>query len=124
MLDKKFFNKKVDYFWEYEYSFGEYFLKSIFGDKYKTKYSKEGNGIYNLIYGEDGKIYEVKFKKALKKIVPDDLLSRNTYQNTIMEKIAENIKGEYEISKNKFMTFNLGNFIAKIEIVRKMKEPV
>ena len=38
-MKEKFFNKKVDYFWEFEYPFGEVFLKEIFQDSYKRKYS-------------------------------------------------------------------------------------
>ena len=63
-MKEKFLNKKVDYFWEYDYAFGEYFLKELFGDAYKRKYSTEGNGIYNLVYGSDGKIYDLKLTKT------------------------------------------------------------
>ena len=45
---EKVFNKPVDYFWEYDYKFGE-FLKKIFPNTYQRKYSMTGNGIYNLV---------------------------------------------------------------------------
>ena len=49
----------LEYFWETEYRFGE-FLKELFGDAYRRKYSLEGNGIFNLLY-INGKIYEIKY---------------------------------------------------------------
>ena len=60
----------VDYFWEYEYKFGE-FLKKIFPNTYKRKFSMTGNGIYNLIIIQD-KIYEVKFSQTTK-LIEDNL---------------------------------------------------
>ena len=55
-MKDKFIEKKVDYFWAYDYAFGEFFLKELFGDNYKRKYSMDGTGIYNLVYGTDGKV--------------------------------------------------------------------
>ena len=122
-MKEKFLNKKVDYFWEYDYAFGEYFLKELFGDAYKRKYSTEGNGIYNLVYGSDGKIYDLKLTKTKNMIKGDELLSRNSYQCIMADTLVNNLPNAV-VSKKKFITFLLGNTIAKIEITRKMKEPV
>lgn len=122
---KDFLNKKVEYFWEYDYSFMNDFLKNIFGEKARRKYSLSGNGIYNLIDGEDGKTYELKLTKARAMVNKDNSLSRNSYQNEIMKKLIENINTDnYSVSKNKILTFKLNNDIMKIEIVRKLKEPI
>ena len=121
-MKEKFLNKKVDYFWEYDYAFGEY-LKELFGNAYKRKYSMEGNGVYNLIYGSDGKIYDLKLTQAKKMVEGDELLSRNSYQCMIADTLVNNLP-KAVVSKKKFITFSLGNTIAKIEITRKMKEPI
>ena len=121
-MKDNFLNKKVDYFWEYDYAFGEYCLKELFGEAYKRKYSMAGNGIYNLIYGSDGKIYDLKLTQAKKMVESDELLSRNSYQ-CVMADILVNSLPNATVSKKKIITFPLGNAIAKIEIVRKMKEP-
>ena len=122
-MKEKFLNKKVDYFWEYDYAFGECFLKELFGDAYKRKYSMEGNGIYNLVYGSDGKIYDLKLTQAKKMVEGDELLYRNSYQCTIADTIVANLPNA-TVSKKKIITFPLGDYITKIEITRKMKEPV
>ena len=122
-MKEKFLDKKVDYFWEYDYAFGEYFLKELFGDAYKRKYLMEGNGIYNLVYGSDGKIYDLKLTQAKKMVEGDELLSRNSYQCMMADTLVNNLPNAV-VSKKKIITFSLGNTIAKIEITRKMKEPV
>lgn len=124
-MKEKFLNKKVEYFWEYDYSFMNDFLKNIFGEKARRKYSLSGNGIYNLIDGEDGRTYELKLTKARAMVNENSSLSRNSYQNEIMKKLIENINTDnYSVSKNKILTFKLNNDIMKIEIVRKLKEPI
>ena len=57
----------LEYFWETEYKFGE-FLKQIFGEQYKRKYSLEGNGIFNLILikGIDSKTSRESLRKGSK----------------------------------------------------------
>ena len=90
-MKEKFLDKKVDYFWEYDYAFGEYCLKELFGETYKRKYSMEGNGIYNLIYGSDGKIYDLKLTQAKKMVESDELLSRNSYQCMMADLLVENL---------------------------------
>ena len=83
----------------------------------------EGNGIYNLVYGSDGKIYDLKLTQAKKMVEGDELLSRNSYQCMMADTLVNNLPNAV-VSKKKIITFSLGNTIAKIEITRKMKEPV
>jgi hypothetical protein len=122
-MKDKFIEKKVDYFWEYDYAFGEFFLKELFGDNYKRKYSMDGTGIYNLVYGTDGKVYDLKLTQAKKMVESDELLSRNSYQCMMADLLVENLPNA-TVSKKKIITFPLGDTIAKIEITKKMKEPV
>lgn len=110
----------VDYFWEYEYKFGE-FLKKIFPNTYKRKFSMTGNGIYNLIIIQD-KIYEVKFSQTTKLIEDNDVLTKDKIKNKIIENITNNLKNNYTVNNGK-ITFKLGKFIAKIEIIKKLKMP-
>lgn len=119
---EKVFNKPVDYFWEYEYSFGEHFLKELFKDNYKRKYSLTGNGIYNLLY-IDNKIYEVKFTKGTSLLVEDNKIISDKTKTNIVNTIVENLKSKYTINSGKFITFETAKGIAKIEIIKKMKEP-
>lgn len=110
----------VDYFWEYEYKFGE-FLKKIFPNTYKRKFSMTGNGIYNLIIIQD-KIYEVKFSQTTKLIEDNNVLTKDKIKNKIIENITNNLKNNYTVNNGK-ITFKLGKFIAKIEIIKKLKMP-
>ena len=110
----------VDYFWEYEYKFGE-FLKKIFPNTYKRKFSMTGNGIYNLIIIQD-KIYEVKFSQTTKLIEDNSALTKDKIKNKIIENIANNLKNNYTVNNGK-ITFKLGKFIAKVEIIKKLKMP-
>lgn len=121
-MDNSFLNKKVDYFWEYDYSFGEVFLKSLFGERYQRKYSLVGNGIYNLVTGEDGKLYEISLSETKKLIPNDNLLSRNSYQCKMADLISQSLPNS-TISKKKYITFPLGKFFGKIEITKKLAEP-
>lgn len=125
-MKEKLFNKKVDYFWEYEYSFGEYFLKEIFKDKYKRKMSMTGSGIYNLLY-IDNAIYDISFKETKSLMVADGKSAvRDVVKNDIIYLICEELGNnniEYTVNSGKYITFKLGKYIAKLEIVKKMKEP-
>jgi hypothetical protein len=121
-MNNSFLKKKVEYFWEYDYDFGIVFLKSLFGDSYKRKYSQSGNGIYNLVYGTDGNIYELKLTQATKLIANDTTPSRNKYQCEMADLVAQSLPGS-TMSKKKFITFPLGKSFGKIEITRKLKEP-
>lgn len=122
-----FFEKKVEYFWEYEYPFAEVFLKGIFGDNYKRKYSLTGDGIFNLVFLND-KIYDISFKETKSMVLNDGKSAlRDTTKNAIVKQITdaldkENI--EYAVNSGKYITFKIKNkYIAKLEIVKKMKMP-
>ena len=121
-MNNSFLKKKIDYFWEYDYDFGTQFLKSLFGNQYKRHYTSDGSGILNLIYGPDGKIYDVKLTETKKLGACDTATSRNAYQNTMAEIIVQSLPGS-TVSKNKIITFPLGKTYGKIEITRKLKEP-
>lgn len=126
-MKEKFFNKKVDYFWEFEYPFGEVFLKEIFQDSYKRKYSMVGEGIFNLVFLED-KIYDISFKKTNSFMLNDGKFAlRDKGKDYIVQKIVEVLEKEnvkYTVNSGKYITFEIqNNYIAKIEIVKKVKMP-
>ena len=110
----------VEYFWEYDYKFGE-FLKKIFPNTYKRKYSMTGNGIYNLILVND-KIYEVKLSQTNSMLIDNNLLTTDKMKNKIIENIRDNLKSNYTVNNGK-VTFKLGKFIAKVEVIKKVKMP-
>ena len=122
----EFFNKEAEYFWEYNYPFGEIFLKNIFGDKYKRHYSLSGDGILNLIFVDD-KIYEIDFKKATKMLVADGKkAARDNVKNDIIYLICEELGNnniEYTVNSGKYITFKLNEYIAKVEVTKKLKMP-
>ena len=126
-MKEKFFNKKVDYFWEFEYPFGEVFLKEIFQDSYKRKYSMVGEGIFNLVFLED-KIYDISFKKT-NSFMPNygkyDL--RDKGKDYIVQKIVEALEKEnvkYTVNSGKYITFEIQNkYSGKVEINKKKKMP-
>lgn len=126
-MKEKFFNKKIDYFWELEYPFGEVFLKEIFQDKYKRKYSMIGDGIFNLVFLED-KIYDISFKKTNNFMLNDGKSAlRDKGKDYVVQKIVEALEKEnvkYTVNSGKYITFEIqNNYIAKIEIVKKTKMP-
>lgn len=109
------------YFWETEYKFGE-FLKSIFGEAYRRKYSLAGNGIYNLVSYND-KLFEVKYKETKTALVNDNR-ALDADKGYIIKTITNNLKTDkFTINGGKFITFPVGSWIAKVEIIKKMKEP-
>ncbi len=123
---RKLFNK-YEYFWEYEYPFGEDFLKSIFNDKYKRVYSRTGEGIFNIILFND-KIYDVSLKKGTSLLVNDGKKAfRDADKDIVMEMITKALTDneiEFTVNSGKFITFKYNNFIFKIEIVKKAAMPV
>lgn len=123
---EKFLNKKVDYFWEYDYSFGTIFLKSIFNNQYKRKYSLTGDGIFNLIL-IDNKIYDIRLKETKTMLENDNKKAfRDETKDFVINKICEKLKELnllYTRNGGKFITFKLGKFIAKVEIVKKAAMP-
>lgn len=113
---------KVEYFWETEYKFGE-FLKKIFGEQiYKRKYSLEGNGIFNLLY-LNNKIYEIKYTQSKNGMIASDNHAIDVDKKFIIDTICDNLKTEANVSGGKFITFAVQNWFAKVEIIKKMKEP-
>lgn len=123
---KEFLNKKVEYFNDYDYDFGMIFLGSIFNGNYKRKYSLIGDGIYNLIYLND-KIYSISFKKVTSLLSNDGKKAfRDSDKDIIIEEISKVLSEnnvEYTINSGKFITFKLGKYIAKIEVIKKTSEP-
>lgn len=110
----------VEYFWEYDYKFGQ-FLQKIFPNTYKRKYSMSGNGIYNLILVQD-KIYEVKLTQTTSMLNDNGTLTTDKLKNKIIQNIVDNLKNQPNINNGK-LTFKLGAFTAKVEVVKKMKMP-
>lgn len=113
----------LEYFWETNYKFVE-FLRKLFGDNFKRKYSLEGNGIYNLIFLNNN-IYEVKYTQCKKALENDNHIIDND-KKYILDTIKENLKCKEEdiiLNLGKIMTFPVGQWTAKIEIVKKLKEP-
>lgn len=126
-MKEKFFNKKVDHFEDFEYPFAEVFLKEIFQDNYKRKYSMIGDGIFNLVFLED-KIYDISFKKTNSFMLNDGKSAlRDKGKDYIVQKIVEALEKEnvkYTVNSGKYITFEIqNNYIAKVEIVKKTKMP-
>ena len=124
-MHREFFTK-YEYFWEYEYPFGNDFLKNIFKDNYMRKYSLVGDGIFNLILFND-KIYDISIKKGNSMLVNDGKKAfRDADKYIIVEEITKALKNkniEYTVNSGKFITFKYNNFIFKIEIVKKAAIP-
>jgi hypothetical protein len=115
---------KQEFFWESEYPFGE-FLKKIFGDSYKRKYSLNGNGIFNLLF-INGKIYEVKYSQCKSKLQNDNHKFTDD-KEYIINTIVDNLKCDKDkivVNGGKFITFPCGEWTAKVEIIKKVKEPI
>lgn len=110
----------VENFWETEYKFAE-FLKKIFNGNFKRKYSLEGNGIYNLLYLNNN-IYEIKYTKTTAMVKSDNHKGTED-KNYIMNTIVDNLKCEAIKNGGKFITFPVKTWIAKVEIIKKVKEP-
>ena len=85
-----------------------------------------GNGIYNLVT-LDGKLYDVTLKSATK-LLPND--GKKAFRDTTKDKLIDLLKdklsqlGVNTVNSGKFITFELFDFIAKLEIVKKTTEPV
>ena len=124
-MHREFFTK-YEYFWEYEYPFGNDFLKNIFKDNYMRKYSLVGDGIFNLILFND-KIYDISIKKGNSMLLNDGKKAfRDVDKDIIVEEITKALKNkniEYTVNSGKFITFKYNNFIFKIEIVKKAAIP-
>ena len=111
----------------YDYAFGTNFLVSIFGaDKYKRKYSMQGDGIYNLLLIDD-KIYDLKLKEVKSMLVED---YKKAYRDTTKDYIVENIKKaltdrgiENASNSGKLISFKNNNIIFSVEITKKVSMP-
>ena len=113
--------KNYEYFWESEYKFGS-FLEKIFNSQYKRKYSLTGSGIYNLIFTSKG-IYEVKYSQSRNGLIPADNHAVSADKQEIIDTIVNNLKTNVTISGGKFLSFAVGPWFAKVEIIKKMREP-
>lgn len=113
--------KQYDYFWETEYKFG-FFLQEIFGSQYRRKYSLTGSGIFNLITTKNG-LYEVKYTQSTKGLISNDNHAISADKKEIIDTIVNNLKTEVTISGGKFLTFAVGSWFAKVEIIKKLREP-
>ena len=111
----------MEYFWETENKF-RLFLKDVFGEQYRTKYSLTGSGIYNLIFTSKG-IYEVKYSQSRNGLIPADNHAVSADKQEIIDTIVNNLKTNVTISGGKFLSFAVGPWFAKVEIIKKMREP-
>lgn len=121
----KFYEKK-EYFWEYEWPFGEFLRESLPEGSYRHKFSMVGNGIYNLVT-LDGKLYDISLKSTTK-LLPDD--GKKAFRDTTKDKLIDLLKDKLSqlginctVNSGKFIIFELFGFIAKLEIVKKTTEP-
>lgn len=124
-MASKFYEEK-QYFWEYEYPFGELLRESLPTGSYRRKFSMAGNGIYNLVI-LDGKLYDVTLKSTTK-LLPDD--GKKAFRDTTKDKLINLLKDKLSqlginctVNSGKFITFELFGFVAKLEIVKKTTEP-
>lgn len=124
-MANKFYEKK-QYFWEYEWPFGEFLRESLPEGSYRHKFSIVGNGIYNLVTLDD-KLYDISLKSTTK-LLPDD--GKKAFRDTTKDKLIDLLKDKlsqlgvnYTVNSGKFITFELFDFIAKLEIVKKTTEP-
>ena len=111
----------------YDYAFGTNFLVSIFrADKYKRKYSMQGDRIYKLLLIDD-KIYDLKLKEVKSMLVEDH---KKAYRDTTKDYIVENIKKaltdrgiENASNSGKLISFKNNNIIFSVEITKKVSMP-
>lgn len=124
-MANKFYEKK-QYFWEYEWPFGEFLRESLPEGSYHHKFSMVGNGIYNLVTLDD-KLYDISLKSTTK-LLPND--GKKAFRDTTKDKLIDLLKDKLSqlginctVNSGKFITFELFGFVAKLEIVKKTTEP-
>lgn len=124
-MANKFYEKK-QYFWEYEWPFGEFLRESLPEGSYRHKFSMVGNGIYNLVTLDD-KLYDISLKSTTK-LLPND--GKKAFRDTTKDKLIDLLKDKLSqlginctVNSGKFITFELFGFVAKLEIVKKTTEP-
>ena len=125
IMNNKFYEKK-DYEWEYEYPFGEDFLKSVFKEDYKRVYSRGGEGIFNIVT-LNNKYYSIDLKSAKSMLANDGKKAfRDETKDIVITSIADGLNKlniEYTINSGKFITFKMFDSIFKIEVVKKAAMP-
>lgn len=108
------------YFWETK-KFFEEMLAKVF-PTFKIKYSLTGNGIFDLVFIND-KIYEIKYTKTTAMGKNDNSIIDKD-KEFIIKNIIDNLKTDnIAVFGGKFITFPVANWIAKVEIVKKLKMP-
>ena len=121
----KFLEKKT-YTWEYDYPFGEDFLKSIFKNDYKRVYTLSGDGIFNIVTLGD-KIYSIDLKDTKSLLANDGKKAfRDETKDIVITSIADGLNKlglEYTINSGKFITFKMFDNIFKIEVIKKAVMP-
>ena len=121
----KFFDKN-DCYIEYEWAFGGDFLSTLFGDKYKCKFSKIGDGIYYLVFMDD-KIYDIRFKKGTSMVVNDGKKARgDASKDKVVEAIVKKLNDhniQCNVNSGKFITFKHNGYLFKVEVVKKAAIP-
>ena len=79
--------------------------------------------VYDLILVQD-KIYQVKLTHTTKMLEDNGTLTTDKLKNKIIQNILNNFKEGTKVSVNNGkITFELGQFIAKVEIIKKVKMP-
>ena len=121
----KFLEKKT-YTWEYDYPFGEDFLKFIFKNDYKRVYTLSGDGIFNIVTLGD-KIYSIDLKDTKSLLANDGKKAfRDETKDIVITSIADGLNKlglEYTINSGKFITFKMFDNIFKIEVIKKAVMP-
>lgn len=111
---------KLDYFWETR-KFFEDMLRKVF-PTFKMKYSLTGDGIFDLVI-IDNKIYEIKYTQA-KEMGNTDNHKIDADKKFIIDNIVNNLKTDnVAVFGGKYITFPIAGWIAKVEIIKKLKMP-
>lgn len=120
------FYEKKEFFWEYEWPFGELLRETFPEGGYRRKFSMTGNGIYNLVT-LDKKLYDISLKST-KSLLSDD--GKKAFRDETKDKVISLLTDKlsqlginYSVNSGKYITFKLFGFIAKVEIVKKTVEP-
>ena len=120
------FYEKKEFFWEYEWPFGELLRETFPEGSYCRKFSMTGNGIYNLVT-LDKKLYDISLK-SVKSLLLDD--GKKAFRDETKDKVISLLTDKlsqlginYSVNSGKYITFKLFGFIAKVEIIKKTVEP-
>ena len=114
--------KKYDYFWETKYPFEQFLAKIFKNNEYQTKCSLTGNGIFYLVK-VNNKLYEIKYTSTSKMGIADNHNLDND-KKFIIDTIVNNLTTDnYVVFGGKYITFPVAQWIAKVEIIKKMSMP-